>query len=127
MKEYGGSLKDALFVVFDMVGIGDSLRYVSEEGNLHRHTIPPAVEALVKEVGAAYGLHPVRTPPAGAFTEGGTLWEFGYQAVCISAHYAGSAILPEWHRLTDTPDHLQLTTLERVQALTWDLLQRLDH
>ncbi len=126
LKEYGGSLKDSLFVVFDMVGIGDSLRYVSEEGNLYRQTIPPGVEALVGEVGVAYGLHPVRTPPAGAFTEGGTLWEFGYKAVCISAHYAGSAILPEWHRLTDTPDRVQVTALERIHALGWTLLQRLD-
>ncbi len=126
LKEYGGTLKDALFVVFDMVGIGDSLRYVREEGNLHRKTIPPGVEALVKEVGKPHGLHPTRTPPVGAFTEGGTLWEFGYKAVCLSVGHGGSPILPEWHRLTDTPNRLQVHTMERVHALAWDLLQRFD-
>jgi Peptidase family M28 len=126
LKENGDELKEALFVDFDMVGIGDCLSYIQEEGNLIRHTIPEQVEALVKEVGKPYGLHPVRTPPVGAFTEGGTLWECGYQAVCLSAHYQGSPILPEWHRLTDTPDRLQVTTLERVQAFAWDLLQRFD-
>ncbi len=126
LKEYGNLLKDALFVDFELVGIGDSLSYVQEEGNLHRRTIPEQVEALVQEVGKPFGLHPVRTPPAGAFTEGGTLWEYGYNAVCFSAHYASSPVLPEWHRLTDTPDRLQVTTLERIQALTWDLLQRFD-
>jgi hypothetical protein len=126
LKEHGNVLKDALFVDFELVGIGNSLSYIQEEGNLHRHTIPEQVEALVKEIGKPYDVHPVRTPPVGAFTEAGTLWEHGYKAVCFSAHYQGSPILPEWHRLTDSPDRLQLTTLERVQALTWDLLQRFD-
>ena len=126
LKEYGDTLKDALFVDFELVGIGDSLSYIQEEGNLHRQTIQPEVEALVKEVGKPYGLHPVRTPPVGGFTEGGTLWDLGFKAVCFSAHYHGSQLQPEWHRLTDTPDRLQVTTLERVQSLTWDLLQRFD-
>ena len=126
LKEHGNMLKDALFVDFELVGIGDRISYIQGEGNLHRQTISEEVEALVKEVGKPYGLQPVRTPPIGAFTEAGTLREFGFQAVCFSAHWQGSPVLPEWHRLTDTPDRLQVTTLERVQALTWDLLQRFD-
>jgi hypothetical protein len=126
LKEHGSQLKEALFVDLELVGIGNSLSYIQREGNLQRWSIPEDVEALVKVVGKPYGLHPVRTPPVGAFTEAGTLWEYGYKAVCFSAHYQGSPILPEWHRLTDIPDHLQLTTLEHVQALTWDLLQRFD-
>jgi hypothetical protein len=126
LKEHGSKLKDALFVDFELVGIGDRLSYVQEEGNLQRHTIPEQVEALVNEVGKPYSLHPVRIPPAGSFTEAGTLWEYGYKAVCFSAHYQESPILPEWHRLTDSPDRLQVTTLERIQALAWDLLQRFD-
>lgn len=124
LKEYGGMLKDALFVDFELVGIGDGLSYVREEGNLHRRSIPTDVEALVNEVGKPYGLHPAITPLIGASTEGGTLWELGFKAVCFSAHHQGSPILPEWHRLTDTPDRLQVNTLERVHALAWDLLQR---
>jgi Zn-dependent M28 family amino/carboxypeptidase len=126
LKEHGSKLKDALFVDFELVGIGDRLSYVQEEGNLQRHTIPEQVEALVNEVGKPYSLHPVRIPPAGSFTEAGTLWEYGYKAVCFSAHYQESPLLPEWHRLTDSPDRLQVTTLERIQALAWDLLQRFD-
>jgi hypothetical protein len=121
LKEHGSRLKDALFVDFELVGIGDNLSYVQAEGNLHRQTIPQQVEAMVMEIGK-----PVRTPPVGAFTEAGTLWEYGYKAVCFSAHYQGSPFLPEWHRLTDSADRLQVTTLERVQALSWDLLQRFD-
>lgn len=126
LKEHGSTLKDALFVDFELVGIGDSLSYVHEEGNLHRRIIPPAIEALVNEVGKPYGVHPAITPLIGASTEGGTLWELGFKAVCFSAHHQGSPILPEWHRLTDTPDRLQINTLERVQSLAWDLLHRFD-
>ncbi|MFZ2098474.1 MAG: M28 family peptidase [Anaerolineales bacterium] len=126
LKQNGDQLKEALFVDFELVGIGDSLSYITVEGNLHRRTIPADVQALVKEIGEPYGLHPVATPLIGASTEGGTLWEFGYKAVCFSAHHQGSPILPEWHRLTDTPDHIQLGTLERVHALAWDLLHRFD-
>jgi hypothetical protein len=126
LKEHGEKLKQALFVDFELVGMGDSLSYITVEGNLRRRHIAPEVQALVQEVGEQYGLHPAAAPLVGASTEGGTLWEFGYQAVCFSAHYRGSPILPEWHRLTDTPGKIQLSTLEMVHKMAWDLLQRFD-
>jgi hypothetical protein len=126
IKEHGSTLREALFIDFEMVGIGDSLRYISEEGNLHRHRIPNEVESLLKEVGDTFGIKSAITPPVGAFSEGGTLWEYGFKAACISAYNHNSPILPEWHRLTDTSDRLQLESLERIHLLAWALLQRLD-
>jgi hypothetical protein len=126
IKEYGALLKDTLFVDLEMVGIGDRISYIREEGNLNRLTIPQEVEALVKEVGQPFGLQPASTPLVGASTECSILLKHGFKAVCFIAHWQGSTILPEWHRLTDTPDRLQLTSLERVHAFTWDLLQRFD-
>jgi hypothetical protein len=126
LKEHGDQLNEALFVDFELVGIGDSLSYITVEGNLRRRHISPEVEALVKQVGEPYGLQPAAAPLVGASTEGGTLWELGYKAVCFSAHHQGSPILPEWHRLTDTPDHIQVNTLEQIHALAWDLLHRFD-
>ena len=126
LKEHGENLKQALFVDFELVGIGDSLSYITVEGNLHRRHITPQVQRLVQEVGESYGLQPAAAPLVGASTEGGTLWEFGYQAVCFSAHYRGVPILPEWHRLSDTPDKMQLSTLEMIHNLAWDLLHRFD-
>jgi hypothetical protein len=126
IKEHGALLKDALFVDFEMVGIGDRISYIREEGNLNRLTIPPEVESLVREVGQPFGLQPASTPLVGASTECSILLKHGFKAVCFIAHHQGSTILPEWHRLTDTPDRLQVTSLERVQALSWALLQRFD-
>jgi len=126
IKEHGNELREALFIDFEMVGIGDSLRYIHEEGNLRRHRIPKEVELLLQEVGEPFGIKPANTPPVGAFSECGTLWENGFKAACISAYYQNSLILPEWHRMTDTPSRLQVEALERVHALAWALLQRLD-
>jgi hypothetical protein len=126
IKEHGDTLKEALFIDFEMVGIGDGIRYIRDEGNLHRHRIPKEVEALLQEIGEPFGIKSASTPPVGAFTEGGTLWEHGFKAACLSAHYHNSPILPEWHRLTDTPDRLQVESLERIHTLAWALLHRLD-
>ena len=126
IDEYGEQLKDALFVDFEMVGIGDRISYVREEGNISRLTIPQEVETLVKQVGQPYDLHPVQTPLVGASTECSILLKHGFKAVCFIAHIQGSKVMPEWHRLTDTADKLQLPALERVHALAWDLLQRFD-
>ncbi len=126
ITQTGDLLKQALFVDFEMVGIGEQISYIREEGTLGRLTIPAEVEALVKEVGQSYGLQPAVTPLVGASTECSILLKHGLKAVCLIAHHPGSTILPEWHRLTDTPDRLQVTSLERVQALAWDLLQRFD-
>ena len=126
VKEHGDALREALFIDFEMVGIGDGLRYIQSEGNLRRRHIPKDVEAVLSEVGEPYRLKPASTPPVGAFTESGTLWEHGFRAACISAHHQNSPILPEWHRLTDTPNRLQVDALERIHALAWALLQRLD-
>jgi hypothetical protein len=126
IREHGEVLREALFIDFEMVGIGDSLRYIREEGNLRRQHIPGEVETLLQEVGETFGIKPVSTPPVGAFTEAGALWEHGFKAVCLSAYYQKSPLLPEWHRLTDTPDRLQVDALERIQELAWALLLRLD-
>jgi hypothetical protein len=126
IDQYGHELKEALFVDFEMVGIGDRISYVREEGNISRLTIPPEVETLVNQVGQPYNLHPVQTPLVGASTECSILLKHGFKAVCFIAHVEGSSVMPEWHRLTDTPDKLQLPALERVHALGWDLLQRFD-
>jgi hypothetical protein len=126
IEEHGTELKDALFVNFEMVGIGDRINYIREEGNISRLTISQEVEALVMQVGQPYGLQPVQTPLVGASTECSILLKHGFKAVCFIAHQEGSKVMPEWHRLTDIPAHLQEASLERVHALAWDLLQRFD-
>jgi hypothetical protein len=126
ITQYGNELKDATFIDFEMVGIGDGLGYIREEGNLSRFTIPADLEAVIKEVGQPFGMHSGAGPLVGAASECSILLKHGYKAACIVAYQRGSKGLAEWHRLTDTPDHLQLSSLERVHVFTWALLHRLD-
>jgi hypothetical protein len=50
----------------------------------------------------------------------------GFKAACVIGSRKGSTLMPEWHRMTDTPSKLEPAALERVLGLTWDLLLRLD-
>jgi hypothetical protein len=126
IEEYGPALKEALFVDFEMVGIGDEISYIRQEGNIRPLTIPPETEAFIKQAGKQYGLKIAEAPLVGAATECSILWRHSFKAVCLIAHRKGSTLLPEWHRLTDTPDRLEVSSLERVHRLAWDVLQRFD-
>ncbi len=126
VKEYGTILKDAFFLDFEMVGIGDGVRYVRVEGNLARFTIPSEIEALIKDVGKPYGLQPADAMLVAGSTESNILLKFGLKSVSLVASQQDSTLIPEWHRLTDTPDHVQVSSLERVHNLGWDILQRFD-
>lgn len=123
---HGAELKDAWFINFEMVGIGDRLGYIRQEGSFARVTIPPEIESMLTEVGEQHDLHPVQLPAVGAWTDCGLLLARNFKAVCLMAARSNTRIMPEWHRLTDTPDKLQPASMERIQALAWDLLKRLD-
>jgi len=126
IEQYGPALKEALFLDFEMVGIGEEISYIRQEGNIRPLTIPPETEAFIKEAGTGYGLKIADAPLVGAATECSILWRHGFKAVCLIAHRKGTALLPEWHRLTDTPDHLEVGSLEKVHGLAWEVLQRFD-
>jgi hypothetical protein len=126
IREYGDQLKEAVFVDFEMVGIGDRVGYIREEGNITRYTIPAELEALINEVGKPFGVEPSTGPLVGAATECSILLKHGYRAGCIISYRHGYKQLAEWHRLSDIPDHLELSSLERIQVLAWELLNRFD-
>jgi hypothetical protein len=127
LNEHGPALKDALFVDFELVGIGERLGYLQSEGMLRKRFIPPQVESLVQEVGQDFGgLFPLKAAAFGAFTENGVLLEKGFRSLCLMVLRKDSSLLPEWHRLTDRPDRLQVEALELAHRFAWALLQRLD-
>lgn len=127
LAEQRAALQEALILDLELVGIGEQLVYMHDEGVLRRLTIDPQVERLLQEAGQAFDLRPVSTRGTGAFTEAGTAWEHGFrQAACILALRKGSPLMPEWHRLSDVPDRLQVGTLGRVHDLAWEVLRRYD-
>jgi len=126
LQDYGSSLRNALFVDFELVGIGERLVYVQREGLARPLRISSRVEELLQSAGKNYDLQPLNTVLSGAFTEMGTVWEYGFEGVCLMALRRNSKWLPEWHRLTDTAERLQPETFQRVQELAWDILQAFD-
>ena len=126
LKQYGPQLKEALFLDFELVGIGERLIYLRSEGALPRRRISPEVERLLLEVGRPFDLQPRDVPSLGAYTECGVAWGQGFRAACIVAQRQDSDLLPEWHRLSDRPEHLSAVTLGRVHDLAWKVLERLD-
>jgi hypothetical protein len=126
LDEHGDTLSGALFLDFELVGIGERLVYLQSEGVVRRQRISNRVEALVLDVGGRFGIEPNQGAGMGAFTEMGTVWERGFNGVCLLALRENSNLFPEWHRLTDTADRLQAETLGRVHELAWALLQKVD-
>jgi hypothetical protein len=128
LEAHGEALKDALWLDFELVGIGERLVYLSSEGVLRKRTIPKEVAARLQIAAAQAGipLQPVNAGWLGVFTESGALWEHGYRAACLVSLRQGMNSLPEWHRLSDTPEKLEAAALERAHAVAWQWLQQND-
>ncbi len=125
LDEYGTELKDALFINFELVGMGDQLIYLQQEGILRRRKIDPQTEELINTVespeiqGENWGRF-------AAYTEMGILWEHGYRGACLMVQDKKSRAFPHWHRITDTPDRLSLQAFQVTHAFAWELLQKYD-
>lgn len=127
LDEYEEELKEAFFLDFELVGIGERLGYLQSEGILHTQHIPASVEGLAQEVGQNFGgLQPLKAAAFGAFTENGLLLGRGFRSLCLLVLRKDSGLLPEWHRLTDTAEQLQPAALDLAHRFAWKLLQRLD-
>jgi hypothetical protein len=126
LGKYGTELKKAIFLDFELVGIGERLAYLKTEGVIRPRRISPELEKRVLSVGAEFAIQPLRAAQFGAFTEGGAAWEYGFEAVCLLVLRQGSSLLPEWHRLTDRADRLQASALEKAHHFAWNFLAEID-
>ena len=137
LAEYGETLKDALFIDLELVGIGDRLAFLENEGILRPRTISPAVRKQVQAAaqrlvernaegegsGSVPIIQPVRGALRGVFTEMNIAWEQGFHGVCLTVGSSVDGSLPQWHRLTDIPKNFQESAFACTHALVWELLQ----
>ena len=126
LDEYGETLKKALFLDYEVVGIGEQLVYMQNEGIARRKRIPVEIEHLIQDAGKEFGIKPLGIAGLGALTEIGVVLERGYRGVCILARRARSPLIPEWHRLSDTANRLEPVALEHAHDLGWEVLQIVD-
>jgi hypothetical protein len=126
LKQHDDALKDALFLNFELVGIGERLVYLQSEGVVRKRRIARPLERLITRLEGAPPIQALGGAGIGMFTETGAVWEHGHQGVCLMALREKSYLLPEWHRMTDTPDKLQLQTMGLVHQYAWALIERID-
>ncbi len=125
LAEHGNTLKDALFLDLEMVGIGERLVYLEQEGLLRPRSISPSVRRLVEQV-ATPSIRPLRISASGAFTEMGIAWEHGFQGVCLLVLSDSEPGLPHWHRLTDIAQNYQAGAFALAHDFAWQLMRLWD-
>ncbi len=125
VDEYGSQLKDALFINLELVGIGERLVYLQSEGIFRRRRIDRSLETQLTGL-AGHDIQPVSWTANAAFTEMGVVWERGLRGACLMVLRKSSSLLPEWHRMTDTPDQLSPAALELAHNYAWDLLTSIE-
>jgi len=118
LDEYGERLRDAFFLNLEVCGIGDEVAFVAAEGVVRARKLPARSAAALQSLGA----RPLSLAHAGVFTETGAVWQRGLRGVCLMSFPAGSDLIPEWHRLTDTTDKLQPAALQRMHDFVWRVL-----
>ncbi len=131
LAAHGDALRQAdlpaLFIDFELVGIGTRLVYLQSEGLARPRRIELELEKLVREVGKPFNILPRQAAAVGVFTESGVLWENGFKrSFCLLAQRPASTLLPEWHRLTDQPTRLEYASFSQVHRFAWELLQKID-
>ena len=132
LAEHGSALKDALFIDVESVGIGEGLAYLQREGVFHKRRIPKGVEQLIHDSEETNQqkdkIQPVDGNAMGITTEMGIVWEYGLDGVCLlnlpkaTTSPLRPLFIPEYRRLTDTPERLQVSALGRAHSFVWSLL-----
>jgi hypothetical protein len=126
LAEHGPQLKDAIFIDFELVGIGEHLVYLRSEGMLRKRRITIPVEQLLRLAAGPMPLEGIEAAGIGAFTEIGVVWEHGYTGACLSVQRASDRMLPEWHRLTDRGERLQEGAFQLTHEFAWNLLTTIE-
>ncbi len=127
LKAHSHELAGAAWLPIDTAGTKEAdPTYLREERFLATTKSDPDLLQLVEAVCAEHpeiGARPIEM--AGAYTEGAIGAQYGLRVLTFeSQNRAG--MLSEWHRPTDTVANVSETTIERVEALVWELLAEMD-
>lgn len=107
-----------IFLNVDMAGNG-TVRWIEKEGLVMALRYHPTLVELCEEIGEGRGM--VSRHATDALVPRSA----GFPAITISARNALD-YAPNWHQPTDTPDRIDLDSLERTYAFCGALLERLD-
>lgn len=117
---------DTVYVVLDMVGQGEPA-YVRSEGLLFKHKSHPRALELARQARASLPDLAVQEVSSPAFADGLPVTKRGKIALTITARPPkGEEETAQWHRMSDTMEHLDIRTLTGSLAYTWQILQEVD-
>lgn len=125
LDQSGADYQEAMFLNFELVGVGDQLVYLDREGVVARQRIPAATASLLEEL-PGQAIEPASLGVSNIFTETGLLWRRGYRAACLMVKRSDNALPAFWHRMTDTPEQLSVEPLQKTHEFAWTLLQTID-
>ena len=107
-----------VFLNIDMAGTG-SVRWMEKEGLVLAMRYHPTLIELCEEIGEG------RAMTSRQATDALVARAAGFPAITISSRNALD-YAPNWHQMTDTPERIDLDSLEQTYAFCCALLERLD-
>jgi hypothetical protein len=110
--------ENTVFLNVDMAGTG-TVRWIEKEGLVLAMRYHPTLVEMCKEIGDGRGMISRNTTDALAARAA------GFPAITITSRNALD-YAPNWHQMTDTPDRIELESLDRTYAFCSALLERLD-
>ncbi len=129
LRRHGLALKDALFLNFDMVGIG-SPAVLASEGLLGKVACDPHLRAIAFQVAQDNPDLLAGEHSGPAYTDASIALQQGFAALTIDS------IIPDehparerggyWHQVEDTFDKIEPECLSKTLELGWKMLQRID-
>lgn len=126
-RRHRDELGRAVWVTLDSVGgAHSSPAYLTYETFLLTVPSDPELLALAERIAARHlewDAHPHHF--RGAYTEGSIAAKYGFRVLTFTSHRR-DGVLPEWHRPTDTVEHLDPRVVEHTEAFVWELLQEID-
>jgi Peptidase family M28 len=126
LKQYAPPKDTSTFIDIEMVGTGD-LCYITKHGISHFSEYRPAphITALAARVAREHPEFRVTGKAMTILEETASLRNRGCAAICI-AGYDSTGMLPHWHRVSDTLDHIEPQTLIRAADYVHTLITELD-
>jgi hypothetical protein len=110
--------EQTVFLNIDMAGTG-TVRWMEKEGLVLAMRYHPTLIELCEEIGEG------RAMTSRQATDALIARAAGFPAITISSRNALD-YAPNWHQMTDTPDRIDLDSLERTYAFCCALVERLD-
>ena len=129
LDAHGPTLRDAYFLDFDMVGLGQPT-LLTREGLVRSYHPDPGLLELARQVVARHPDLIAGEHPGGAYTDVGVVAKRGFRGLVVDSRlppgHAATGRMGDWHQPRDTFDKIERACVARALAFGWALLQHID-